>query len=34
MANLKLNGITKIYPHSGGERKKKKGAPEKRPTSR
>ena len=30
MATLNLKGITKIYPHSGGQRKSKKGAPEKK----
>ena len=30
MATLKLNRITKIYPHSGGQKKAKKGAPEKK----
>ncbi|WP_297999706.1 ABC transporter ATP-binding protein [uncultured Oscillibacter sp.] len=30
MATLNLKGITKIYPHSGGQKKPKKGAPEKK----
>ena len=30
MATLNLKGITKIYPHSGGQKKSKKGAPEKK----
>ena len=30
MATLKLDRITKIYPHSGGQKKAKKGAPEKK----
>ena len=30
MATLNLKGITKIYPHSGGQKKAKKGAPEKK----
>ena len=31
MAALNLKGITKIYPHSGGQKKsKKKGEPEKK----
>ena len=31
MADLNLKGITKIYPHSGDQKKaKKKGAPEKK----
>ncbi len=30
MATLNLKGITKIYPHSGGQKKSKKRAPEKK----
>ena len=30
MATLNLKGITKIYPHSGGQKKSKKGTPEKK----
>ena len=30
MATLNLKGITKIYPHSGGQKRPKKGAPEKK----
>ena len=30
MATLNLKGITKIYPHSGGQKKPRKGAPEKK----
>ena len=30
MATLNLKGITKIYPHSGGQKKPKKGVPEKK----
>ncbi len=30
MATLNLKGIAKIYPHSGGQKKPKKGAPEKK----
>ena len=30
MSTLKLDRITKVYPHSGGQKKKKSAAPEKK----